>query len=257
MANMIPGPLPDSPIECSQLTKSFGPITVLNKIDLKVKAGSICAIIGPNGAGKTTLLKILAALVTPTEGTARICGEYVTRSPQTVKAHVGYVSSEERSFYWRLTGMQNLKFFAALHGLGNAEVEERAGFLLDRLGLVKADNKNFREYSTGAKQALSIVRGLLHNPPVILFDEPTRSLSYDITQNFYELIRSEADQGKAILFASHNFSEVEKMADTIVILHKGYVTAAGTLQELRKKAGLPDDAGFEKIFLFFIGEAFE
>src|SRR4030042_3186100 len=218
---MNQGDPPMISIECTHLSKNFGLTTALIEITLTLKTGAICALIGPNGAGKTTLLKTLAGLIVPSNGAARICGEDVICTPHKVKTKVGFIPSEERSFYWRLTGRQNLKFFAALHKINGTEGRMRIDSLLEKMGIREMGDKKFREYSTGMKQALSIARGLIHDPLVLLLDEPTRSLSPNVSQRFYDLVRRQASEGKTVLFASHNLIEVENMADFVVILHKG------------------------------------
>jgi ABC-type multidrug transport system ATPase subunit len=242
------------PIECDHLGKNFGSRMALREVTLSVSRGEICALIGPNGSGKTTLLKILAGLIVPSGGTARICGEDVARNPRKAGAKIGFTSSEERSFYWRLTGRQNLKFFIALHNINGADGKMRIDSLLAKMGLKEMGDRRFREYSTGMKQALSITRALLHDPPVLLLDEPTRSLSPDVSLKFYELVRFQSGEGKTILFASQNLIEVERMADSVVILHKGDIRAAGTVAELRRQAGLSDDKGLETVYSCFTGE---
>lgn len=233
------------------LGKDFGPITSLHEFTLRVEGGKTCAVIGPNGAGKTTLFKILATLVAPTRGKALICGKDVTTASRHVCSTIGYVPSEERSFYWRLTGRQNLRFFGALHEMTRAKCDSRIDRLLEGLGLDGAADRRFGEYSAGMKQALSIARGLLHDPPVLLMDEPTRSLSHEASQRLYGLIRTEAEKGKAVLFSSHNLAEVDHMADTVVLLRKGRIVAAGAPEELRRKAGLSSAETMEAVYESF------
>jgi len=146
-----------------------------------------------------------------------------------------------------------MKFFAALHKINGTEVKGRIDSLLEKMGLEEMGDRRFREYSTGMKQALSIARGLLHDPPVLLLDEPTRSLSPEVCQRFYDLVRRQASEGKTILFASQNLSEVERMADSMVILHKGTIRAAGSLAELRRRARVLDDKGLETVYSCFTG----
>lgn len=229
------------PIDCIGLGKDYGSQAVLRDVTFSVDAGMVRALIGANGAGKTTLLKILATLITPSTGQARIGGEDVAGKSERVRKGIGYISSEERSFYWRLTGRQNLRFFAVLQRMNAAQSEERIDSLLGRLGLEKMGNRRFQEYSTGMKQSLAIARGLLHDPPVILADEPTRSLSPEAAMRFYEIIRDEAEKGKAILFASHNLAEVDRLADTFICLDEGRVVAEGKRGDLSMRTGIIRD----------------
>jgi ABC-2 type transport system ATP-binding protein len=242
------------PIQCMELSKEFGGKMAVRNVDLRVERGSITALVGPNGAGKTSLLKILAGLILPTSGKALICGREIEVDPRGAKKRLGFIPSEERSFYWRLTGRQNLRFFAALHGLGGPNTEDRIESLLKSVALEKAGDQSFRYYSTGMKQSLGIARGLLHDPAVLLMDEPTRSLSPDISDNIQRLIRALArTENRTVLIASHNLMEVELLADRIAILHQGGIKAEGTMSELRSAAGLAPDAPLSKLFQFHMG----
>ncbi|MCP4349635.1 MAG: ABC transporter ATP-binding protein [Desulfobacterales bacterium] len=236
-------------IECINLRKAFGKKTVLRDINLKVEKGSILGLVGPNGTGKTTLLKILATLTTPSDGSAFFFGHDITADPIIIKRMTGFVPSEERSFYWRLTGKQNLEFFAALHGITRKQRNLRINDLLEAVGLGKSSRVRFREYSTGMKQSLGIARGMLHDPSVLLLDEPTRSLSPNIAKMVRKLIKNKAvNEGRTVLIASHNLKEVEELADNIAIIDNGDIVASGTLDHLKNSVGLSGIADLDKIF---------
>ncbi len=246
-------------IECIGLGKIFGKRQAIRNVNLGVKKGSILGLVGSNGAGKTTLLRILATLVVPSSGTARICGEdVVTGNSIEVRRQIGFMSSEERSFYWRLTGRRNLEFFAALHRLNGAEANRRIESLLALLGLKEAASIPFRYYSTGMKQALGMARALLHDPPVLLLDEPTRSLSPDHAKPARDLIQRKArEEGKSVLVASHNLNEVEDLCDEIVILHRGAIRATGALECLRNQAGSSESGDLSDLFHYFTHESMD
>jgi ABC-2 type transport system ATP-binding protein len=242
-------------IACDHLSKSFGQRRVLRDITFEIKGGNILALVGRNGAGKTTLLKILATLITPTDGKVLIGGEDASRNQLRVKRIIGFVSSEERSFYWRLTGKQNLQFFASLHGINGKEGEKRIDMLLDAVGLEGRGDVRFREYSTGMKQSLGIARALIHDPPVLLLDEPTRSLSPDIARVARHLFDDLAKrEGRAILIASHNLTELEGLADHVAILHQGTIRALGDIPTLQQQAGLSGYGTLEDLFDHFTRE---
>jgi ABC-2 type transport system ATP-binding protein len=244
-------------IECIGLGKSFGKRPAIQDVNLGVRKGSISALVGANGAGKTTLLKILATLIVPSCGTARICGEDIVAGDSIeIRRRIGFASSEERSFYWRLTGRQNLKFFASLHQLTGVEADRRIEPLLALSGLEEAASLPFRQYSTGMKQALGVARALLHDPPVLLLDEPSRSLSPDLAGRVHDLIRHEAKKnGKTILIASHNLNEVEKLCDETVVMHRGTVRTVVALEDAFDRVRVSTPGGLEDLFYRVTREA--
>lgn len=243
-------------IECRDLSRTFGTRKVLDQLRFSVKAGSITALVGSNGAGKTTLMKILATLLVPTSGLATVAGLDVTMDPQRVRRCIGYVPSEERSFYWRLTVRQNLEFFAAMHGLAPAAARRDCDSHLEALSLLGRADTRFGELSTGMKQALGIIRGLLHDPAVLLLDEPTRSLSPDLAQRAWGLLRRQAvDKGRTILIATHNLGEAQGGAEEVAVLHQGRIQACGPLARLHGEAGLAGDPNLERLFFALTGDA--
>ncbi len=207
----------------------------VNNVNLRVKDGELFGLIGPNGAGKTTLIKMLCCLILPTKGTAKVTGLDILHKEDDVKASVGLVNGDERSFYWRLTGRQNLQFFASLYGLSSVQAKTKIKELLDFLEIEEPD-KQFQKYSTGVKQRLSIARSLLNNPKVIFMDEPTKSLDPGISQNLRKFIKDKLahQQGKTIFFATHNLEEIEYLADRLAIMKEGKIMACGTIEELRR-----------------------
>jgi len=239
-------------IQCIGLSKAFGNQLVLQEIHLRVKRGEILGLVGPNGAGKTTLLKIFASLIIPTGGRALICGHDVVRDPIPAKRKIGFVPSEERSFYWRLSGRQNLRFFASLYSIHGKERNRRIRAALEAVGLEEKGNVRFKEYSSGMKQALGIARGILHDPPVLLLDEPTRSLSPDVAKKIRELIHQKAqNERRTVLISSHNLKEVEELADHIAIIHHGAIQALGSISELKARAGLSPSTDLDALFEHF------
>ena len=207
----------------------------LEDVSFSLKKGKILGVLGPNGAGKTTLLKILATLILPDKGSVLING-WRTGSidDNKIKSFIGLVSSQERSFYWRLTGRQNLEFFALMYDLENPgnKIEE----LFNLFEIDYQDNR-FDSYSTGMKQKFALMRGLLNDPGLLLLDEPTRSLDYTTSLNFRNFIKENLvlEKGKTVVFTSHNMDEAMHFCDIFMILHKGRLYAMGTLDELRKK----------------------
>ena len=211
-------------------------IPALKGITLNIEKREFFGLLGPNGAGKTTLIKILATLVLPTSGKAYVAGYDVEKEERLVRKSMGYVISEERSSYWRLTGRQNLEFFASLNNLKGAEAKKRIDELLEITELKDDADRYFKDYSTGMKQKLGIARGLLTDPQVLFLDEPTKSLDPVTARHMRDFIKKEIvlRQGKTVLFATHNLVEAESLCDRIAIIDKGVIKACGSLSEIRK-----------------------
>jgi ABC-2 type transport system ATP-binding protein len=211
------------------------PVEALRDVSFDVHSGEIFGLIGRNGAGKTTLTKIVATLVQPTTGSVSVRGNDSVSNDEEVRAQIGLATAEERSFYWRLTAEQNLLFFARLHGLAERVAKQRIRELIERLELQEVARRRFGEMSTGNKQRLAVARALLANPPVLLLDEPTRSLDPLAAARMREMIRSLAQQHPpvTILFTSHNLAEVETLCERVAIISRGEIKAIDTPQHLR------------------------
>ena len=211
------------------------PVEALREVSFDVNTGEIFGLIGRNGAGKTTLTKIVATLVQPTTGTVAVRGHDSVNDDEHVRRQIGLSTAEERSFYWRLTGEQNLMFFARLHGLSDRTAKQRIEALFARLELEEVARRRFGELSTGNKQRLAVARAMLSSPPVLLLDEPTRSLDPLAAARMRELIRSLAQQDPpiTILFTSHNLSEVETLCERVAIISRGRIRAIDTPNNLR------------------------
>ncbi len=210
----------------------------VNNINLEIKDGEVFGLLGPNGAGKTTLIKILCCLILPTRGTAKVAGFDILKNEGKVKASIGLVSGDERSFYWRLTGRQNLHFFASLYNLSSKQAKVRIRELFDLLEIEEPD-KRFQEYSTGIKQRLAIARSLLNNPRVIFMDEPTKSLDSISANNLRRFIKEKlvGEQKKTVFFTTHNLEEINELADRLAFMNKGKVKIIGATRELRQRIG--------------------
>ena len=231
--------------------------TALAGIDLDVERGELVALLGPNGAGKTTLLKILATLVRPDGGSAAVDGIDVVKRPDTARAKLGYVLTEERSFFWRLSVQDNLRFFCALQGMFGKQAKERIKELGAMLGLGSEMQRDFMDLSAGQKQRVAIARGLISDPPVLLFDEATRSLDPGRAERVRRVIRELLvdKQKKAVLFATHDLEEAKVLSDRTVVLKDGKIACQGkyadveqqTLEIFRDEARA-EDAAYESIF---------
>jgi ABC-2 type transport system ATP-binding protein len=214
--------------------KTRAPVVALTSVSFDVREGEIFGLIGRNGAGKTTLAKIIATLVQPTEGSVVVGGSDSVRDEGRVRAQVGLSTAEERSFYWRLTVEQNLVFFARLYGLG-AAARMRIAELLELLELEELRRRRFGELSTGNKQRMAVARALLNSPPVLLLDEPTRSLDPLAAASMRELIGTLARGARpvTVLLTSHNLAEVEELCDRVAVISRGRIRAIDTPGHLR------------------------
>ena len=211
------------------------PVEALRDVSFEVETGEIFGLIGRNGAGKTTLTKIVATLVQPTTGKVAVGGHDSVSNDEHVRREIGLATAEERSFYWRLTSEQNLMFFARLHGLSDRLAKQRISDLLAKLELEEVARRRFGELSTGNKQRLAVARAMLTNPPVLLLDEPTRSLDPLAAARTREMIRSLAQQDPpvTIFLTSHNLGEVETLCGRVAIISRGRIRAIDTPRNLR------------------------
>ena len=212
------------------------PVEALRDVSFNVREGEIFGLIGPNGAGKTTLTKIIATLIQPTSGKSTVNGYDTVRDDEHVRLNVGLAGAEERSFYWRLTAEQNLLFFARLYGLSSADGKRSIRELFELFELEELARRRFGELSTGNKQRLSVARAMLANPPVLLLDEPTRSLDPLAAARMRATIRSlaQSDRNRVTIFlTSHNLAEVEELCDRVAIISKGEIRAIDSPSNLR------------------------
>lgn len=234
-------------IETEQLTKLFEqpqgwrriarlkPTTAVNGVTFQVNEGELFGLLGPNGAGKTTLVKMLSTLILPTTGRATVAG-YPLSQIQAIRAAVGLVVADERSFYWRLTGRENLKFFAALYQLYGRPADDRVAEVLAEIDLSDRADERFSNYSTGMRQRLAIGRSLLHRPGLLFLDEPSRSLDPLATQRLHGLIqRLMAQQGVTVFLITHDLAEAEKLCNRVAVMNKGQIRAVGSPAGLRRQ----------------------
>ncbi|MBA3804318.1 MAG: ABC transporter ATP-binding protein [Acidobacteria bacterium] len=210
-------------------------VEALRDVSFDVHEGEIFGLIGRNGAGKTTLTKIVATLVQPTSGSVTVKGYDSVRDEELVRSHVGLATAEERSFYWRLTVEQNLMFFARLYGLSDVTARRRIKDMVEHFELEELAGRRFGELSTGNKQRMAFARAMLANPPVLLLDEPTRSLDPLAAARMRALITSLArsDPPVSILLTSHNLVEVEELCERVAIISRGRIRALDTPGNLR------------------------
>jgi ABC-2 type transport system ATP-binding protein len=212
--------------------KKYEKITALDNINLSIKDEDIIGFIGLNGAGKTTTLKILATIVIPDKGTISIDGFDIIKDANIIKSKVGLLAGEfVRSLYWRLSGRQNLYFFAKLRGIWNPK--KRVDELLEIFNLTEMENELVMKYSTGMKHKLAFAAGLLHDPPILLLDEPLTGIDPITCYDIKNLIKNEF-KNKTIIWASHNLYEIEEMCDRIALINKGKLILEGIPDKIKK-----------------------
>ena len=237
-------------IETHNLTKVFrnkkrGEIRAVDGISFRCQPGQIYGLLGANGAGKTTTLRMLATILQPTDGSARVAGFDITEQPEMVRAKIGFLSTAT-ALYGRLTARELVEYFGRLNGLNGGALRRRTDELFALLGISDFADRRCDKLSTGMKQKVSIARTLVHDPPVMIFDEPTVGLDVMAARTIVGFIRDCRDRGKTVIFSTHVMSEAEKLCDTIGIIHNGKLLAEGTLSELRARSGLDD---LEEIFV--------
>jgi len=228
-------------IEARQLTKVYhdrkrGQIQAVNGVDFRCEPGRIFGLLGVNGAGKTTSLRLLATILHPTSGTAVVNGFDILTEPAKVRASIGFLSTAT-ALYGRLTAYEVVEYFGRLHGMDDHTLRARIESLFQTLGMNEFRDRRCDKLSTGMKQKTSIARTLVHDPPVMIFDEPTLGLDVLTARTVLGFIRECGQRGKTVIFSTHVMSEVEKLCDAIAIIHGGRILADGTLAQLRARAG--------------------
>jgi len=232
----------DYVIVSEDLTKIFKSkkkeVVAVDHISLKIKRGEFFGLLGPNGAGKTTYTKMLVTLLIPDEGEAWIDGFSILKEPVEVRKRVGWMMGETggRALYWRLSGYDNLMFFARLQNVPKDVAKRRINAMIKFLGLEKDIHKLVMNYSTGMRVKLMLIRALIHNPDILILDEPTLGLDVESARNVRMLLRELVDRAKkTILFTSHNMQEVEMLCDRMAVINRGKIIFLGTPRELREK----------------------
>jgi ABC-2 type transport system ATP-binding protein len=228
---------PASLVVLQEASRAYGPTLAVDRLSLTVVDGEIHAVLGKNGAGTTTVLRMLSGLVRPTSGSVRIAGVDVARDVHAVSALVGIVPSGDRSFYLRLSAPENLLFFGRLHGLRKARARERAEAALAEVGLSHVGSQPMSVFSHGMQKRVAVARALLTEPRVLLVDEATHDLDPEGSSTVRDLVRSAADGGAAVLWATQRVEEVRGFADRVTLLERGKARFQGSVAELLAKAG--------------------
>lgn len=220
-----------APIETRNLTKIFSDLVAVNNVTLRVEAGEVLALLGPNGAGKTTTIRMLASILKPTSGSVRVAGFDTAKDGAEVRRRVGLLT-EHHGLYTRMKSPEYLAFFGEIYGLDPNHTARRAAELLERFGLADATDQRLGQYSKGMRQKLAMSRALLHDPEVLLLDEPTSAMDPESALLVRESILSLRSENRAIVVCTHNLNEAEVLADRIAIIRKGGIIAQGTAGQL-------------------------
>ena len=241
-------------VQTRSICKTFrdskrGEVRAVDQISIEAKPGSIFGLLGVNGAGKTTLLRMLSTVIQPTSGSASVCGFDVVGESEEVRASIGFLSNST-ALYGRLTPIELLNYFGSLYGLSGARLRERIELVTDKLNIHDFKDRLCDKLSTGQKQRVSICRAILHDPPVLFFDEPTVGLDVVTAQTIMEFIEEQRDLGRTVIFSTHVMSEAERLCDEIAIIHDGRICGSGPLQPLIAQTG---ETRLEPAFLKLVG----
>ncbi|MFI4875679.1 MAG: ATP-binding cassette domain-containing protein [Blastopirellula sp. JB062] len=242
-------------IHVRELVKAYddlrrGKFVAVDRVSLFAMPGQIFGLLGPNGAGKTTVLRILSTVLRPTSGSVQVNGYDVVTEPAMVRRQIGFVSTNT-AVYERMTAWETVEYFGRLYGLEEGLLQDRMATIFQRLRMEEMRDVLGSKMSTGMKQKVSIARAIVHDPPVLVFDEPTLGLDVFVGRALLQIIAELREQGKCIIFSSHIMREVEKLCDQVAIMHQGKILAEGTQAELRDRFSQPD---LEEIFFHLIGE---
>jgi len=248
----------DLAIDARDLRKSFhdpqrGTVEAVRGVDLDCRPGEIYGLLGPNGAGKTTTLRMLATILAPTSGQAFIDGVEVGADPLEVRRRIGFLSSST-GLYPRLTARETLEYFGQLHGMDPATLKGKVDAVVEAFDIGPFQDGRCEGLSTGQRQRVSIARAVLHDPPVLILDEPTTGLDILASSDMIDFIESRRAAGTCVLFSTHILSEAERLCDRIGVIHAGRMLAVGTLDELRERTGAE---WLEDVFKALVAEAGE
>ena len=226
-------------IETKDLGKQFNDFVAVHDMNLQVSAGELLALLGPNGAGKTTTVRMIGAILRPTSGWAKVNGYDVVHEADQVRRSIGMLT-EQPGLYLRMSGLEYLIFFGRLYGLDDAFVRKQGLELFDRFQMKGSEDRRLGEYSKGMRQKVGLIRAMLHNPDVLLLDEPTSAMDPHSAKLVRDSIRALRDDRRAIVLCTHNLTEAETLADRIAIVKKGTVVAQGSPVELKRQLlGMP------------------
>jgi sodium transport system ATP-binding protein len=237
-------------LQVENLSKSFKKIKAVSPLSFEVKEGEIVGLLGENGAGKTTTLRMLATMLKPTQGEAYINGNSISKNPKEVRKSIGILFGGDVALYDRLSGRENMLYFAKLNGMSDEEAIQAVNEIARDLEMQEYMNRPVGKYSRGMKQKVSLARSIVHKPRLMLFDEPSTGLDVLSTKLIHDFILKCKQENKAIIFSSHNMYEIEKLCDRLIIIHKGVFMDSGSVDELKAKY---QKDSLEEVFIHVIG----
>lgn len=242
-------------IVVSDIVKHFqdakrGVVRAVDGVSFECRPGEIFGLLGANGAGKTTLMRLLSTVISPTSGTATIAGHDIVHEPERVRQSIGFMSTTT-ALYTRLTPKEMISYMGRLYGLHGKDLERRVKEVIEMLQITEFQDRLCDKLSTGQKQRVSLARTILHDPPVLFFDEPTAGLDVLASRTIMEFIEERKQAGKTVVFCTHIMSEAESLCDRICVLHAGKVAAIGTFEDLKRLTG---EERLEKVFLSLVEE---
>ena len=237
-------------IKVNNLVKKFGEVTAVDNVSFEIAKGEIFGLLGENGAGKTTTLRMLATMLRPSSGSAKMGGFDVVREPEKVRACIGILFGGETGLYDRLTAAENISYFGELNDMDKGSIKASINELSGIFGMHEYINRRASKLSKGMKQKVAFARSIIHNPDIMLFDEPTSGLDVSAVREVHEFILKCKSEGKTVIFSSHSMVEVERLCDRIGIIHRGRLVDIGTIGDFKARYGSDN---LEEIFIGLVG----
>lgn len=237
-------------LDVKNVSKKFKDIKAVDELSFQVNEGEIVGLLGENGAGKTTTLRMISTMLRPSGGTIKVNGYDAVKDSSKVRGEIGILFGGEVGIYDRLSARENIEYFGKLYGMSREKINGRIDELVRDLKMEEYIDRKAGKFSRGMKQKVSIARAIIHSPNVMLFDEPSTGLDVSAAMVIHEFILKCKSENKIILLSSHSMSEVEKLCDRVVIIHKGKLVEEGTIEALEKKY---NNGSLEEVFIKLIG----
>ena len=236
-------------LKVENLTKKFKDFTAVDNVSFEAGKGEIFGLLGPNGAGKTTTIRVIATILEATDGTAEVNGFDIKKQPEKVRANVGLLTTDI-GLYDRFSARENLRYFGQLYGLDGEKLEDRIQELIDILNMRSFADKRAGKFSTGMKQKVAIARSIIHDPAVIIFDEPTAGLDVLAAQTVVNFMKSAREMGKLVILSTHDMYDAEKLCERVAIIHKGKIVVVDRVENIKNETGTKN---LEGAFIKLVG----